>query len=293
MPQSGIHSNAHADEHCLFRIRDVQYVAVPIPILPRSNYPANKIVPVTVIAETLHEHLNETRVKNLIDRWLRADDAFCPEFLQNVVFIMPVGQTSDLGGIQSSLQSLWGTEWSSTISLATTIREVYQELHQFREDYRAKYSKEPYGGGKNVNEEQHKDALERLAVYKEFLLKEVLQGNLREALVVLSITSQAVDYRNATVDPPSAPNALDGIWLAPILSAPELSVPIEEMEYVSDLSKRKEHLLIVVSLLGRPGSDMKLLDTACRTLDRSGRTSLVSTGSKMNIGGKFVKEDPA
>jgi hypothetical protein len=61
------------------------------------------------------------------------------------------------------------------------------------------------------------------------------------------------------------------------------------MEYFSEVSKRTEHLPIVVSLLGAPGADMKLLDAARRTLERSGRTSVVATGSKMGIGSRYIK----
>jgi hypothetical protein len=62
------------------------------------------------------------------------------------------------------------------------------------------------------------------------------------------------------------------------------------MEYVSEVSKRTEHLPIVVSLLGAPGADMKLMDAARRTLERSGRTSVVATENKIDIGSRCIKE---
>jgi hypothetical protein len=44
----------------------------------------------TVIADTLHEKMNETRVQTLVRSWLTADDVFRPEFLQNILFISSV-----------------------------------------------------------------------------------------------------------------------------------------------------------------------------------------------------------
>lgn len=53
---------------------------------------------------------------------------------------------------------------------------------------------------KNVTQDQHNDAANRLRVYKDWLLKEVLQVGKRDSVIVLPITSQAVDYRD--VPPP-------------------------------------------------------------------------------------------
>jgi hypothetical protein len=57
----------------------------------------------------------------------------------------------------------------------------------------------PREAAKDVTEEQHNDAVQRLSVYKEFVLKEVLRVDKRDALMVLPITSQAVDYRDGPV----------------------------------------------------------------------------------------------
>lgn len=64
------------------------------------------------------------------------------------------------------------------------------------------------------------------------------------------------------------------------------------MEYESKVSQRTEHLPIVVSILGAPGADMKLLDAVRRTLEDADRTTVVSTGSKMGVAAKYVKKNP-
>jgi hypothetical protein len=57
----------------------------------------------------------------------------------------------------------------------------------------------PREAAKDVTEEQYNDAVQRLSVYRDFILKEVLRVDERDALMVLPITSQAVDYRDGPV----------------------------------------------------------------------------------------------
>lgn len=49
---------------------------------------------------------------------------------------------------------------------------------------------------KNVTKEQHDDAVHRLDVYKTFMINEVLKVGEKESMLILPITSQAVDYRD-------------------------------------------------------------------------------------------------
>ena len=43
---------------------------------------------------------------------------------------------------------------------------------------------------------QHQESLDRLAIYKEWFLKEILQTRKRNTLLVLPITNQQPDYRD-------------------------------------------------------------------------------------------------
>lgn len=63
------------------------------------------------------------------------------------------------------------------------------------------------------------------------------------------------------------------------------------MQYESEYSGRTEHLPLVVSVLGAPGADMKLLDAVRRTLEDADRTTVVATGSKMGVASKYVKRN--
>ncbi|PSN68456.1 hypothetical protein BS50DRAFT_634027 [Corynespora cassiicola Philippines] len=218
------------------------------------------------------------------------------ELAESADYFAPFNQRGD------GHQSAWSSSGGSGAALASydwlDFTLGTYKLEQFRQEYRTKHLKEPYvnpvmrwrwEAAKNVTQEQHEDAVQRLHIYKELVIEKALQVNGRHAIILLSIITQAVDYRDASPDPSSAPNAFDGIWLAPILGAPELSIPIGEMEYVSDLSKRIERLPIVVSLLGASGTDMELIGTARRTLEQSGRAKVVATGSRIDIGDKYIK----
>ncbi|KAF2636358.1 hypothetical protein P280DRAFT_510592 [Massarina eburnea CBS 473.64] len=181
-------------------------------------------------------------------------------------------------------------EYLRNVGITSFCYSVYEELEDFRNKYR-EFKGALCEPNYAVEVAQHENAVQRLALYKDFLLKEVLQVEKREAFLILPITSQAVDYRDVSDDPPSAPNAFDGIWLAPILSAPELSVSIGEMQYVSEYSEKTENLPIAVSIIGAPGADMKLLDAIHQTLEDSDRTTVVATGSKLGVAGKYVKSN--
>ncbi|KAF2501486.1 hypothetical protein BU16DRAFT_201045 [Lophium mytilinum] len=167
---------------------------------------------------------------------------------------------------------------------------VYHELDWFWNEYQEKFDKAPYvnpvmqwrwKAAEDITKAQYDDAVNRLRIYKDWFLQEVMQVGKRNTLIVLPITSQEVDYRDVPPGPPTAPNAFDGIWLAPTLGAPEVSIPIGEMEYHSRVSGRQEHLPIVVSLLGIPGSDLSLLKTVRKVLEHSGRPLSVKAGSRM------------
>lgn len=60
------------------------------------------------------------------------------------------------------------------------------------------------------------------------------------------------------------------------------------MKYDSAYSGRIEHLPVVVSVLGAPGADMKLLEAVRITLENYGRITAVATGHKMGFAQKYV-----
>ncbi|KAK3935820.1 amidase signature domain-containing protein [Diplogelasinospora grovesii] len=183
-------------------------------------------------------------------------------------------------------------EYLKDVAVNTFVYDVYHTMDKFREEYHEKFDREPYVNpvtrfrwdlAKSITSAEHEEGMRRLEVYKEWLLEHILQTSKKNALVVLPITSQEVDYKEDPPAPPTAPSAFDGIWLAPVMGAPEISVPIGEMKYHSRLSQRDEYLPIVVSVLGKPGSDMALINAMKTVLQKSGRPCEVKTGRRMFV----------
>nr|OQO26120.1 hypothetical protein B0A51_04514 [Rachicladosporium sp. CCFEE 5018] len=167
---------------------------------------------------------------------------------------------------------------------------VYHELDWFRDEYKARFHKDPYvnpvmqwrwDASQNVTKEEHARAVEKLHVYRDWILKEIMQNADDNTFIILPVTKQEVDYRDVPPSAPGPPSAFDGIWLAPTLGAPELTIPIGEMEYSSRVSGNTEYIPIVVSVLGSPGSDMNLLATVRKVLESAQRPMVVQTGSRL------------
>ncbi|KAJ5890023.1 hypothetical protein N7504_010833 [Penicillium tannophilum] len=181
-------------------------------------------------------------------------------------------------------------DYLKDVGVNTFVYDVYHTMDSFREEYKTAFDRDPYVNpntrfrwdlAKNITIEDHEEGMRRLEVYKDWLLDHVLQTHKRNAVVILPITNQEVDYKETPPPPPTAPNPFDGIWLAPVTGSPEISVPIGELEYHSMISGRQEYLPVVVSVLGKPGSDMALIDVVKRVLQNSGRPTEVKTGSRM------------
>ncbi|KAK4203016.1 amidase signature domain-containing protein [Triangularia verruculosa] len=197
-------------------------------------------------------------------------------------------------------------DYLTDVGTNTFVYDVYHTMDEFRQEYRERFAREPYVNpvtkfrwdlAKTISTEEHEDAMGRLEVYKNWLLECILKPSKQNPLVILPITSQEVDYREDPpaqvfrvtfiftladrTRPPTAPNAFDGIWLAPVLGAPEVSVPIGELKYRSRITGNDEYLPAVVSVLGKPGSDMALLNAAIKVLKSSGRPLQVKTGTRM------------
>ncbi|KAK3939440.1 amidase signature domain protein [Diplogelasinospora grovesii] len=145
--------------------------------------------------------------------------------------------------------------------------------------------------GATVAGSEHKEVTRRMAVYRQWWLDHVFrpQEQGREALVILPIANVEPHYRDDMGFAPTSASsgqyyqssAVDQLFLAPILSAPDVMVPVGEVPYLSRISKRTEFLPVVVNVLGAPGSDMALLGAVEKVMRSSGRPMAVTTGSRM------------
>ncbi|KAK9860105.1 Amidase [Penicillium brevicompactum] len=93
--------------------------------------------------------------------------------------------------------------------------------------------------GAAVSEEQHKDAVQRMEIYKAWLLTAMRAESTSEAepLVVLPIGNVAPNYRDEPSPSPRWQSALDQLSLPPILGTPDIAIPIGEVPYESKITK--------------------------------------------------------
>ncbi|KXG50077.1 Amidase [Penicillium griseofulvum] len=179
----------------------------------------------------------------------------------------------------------------------TVLRAYYNAFYHsfvaFREKYAEKHSgKPPYAlpslqyrweTGAAVSEEQHKDAVQRMGIYRDWLLTRMLAGSTSEAepLVVLPIGNLAPNYREESSPSPLGQSALDQLFLPPILVAPDIAIPIGEVPYESKITKGTEYLPVVIDITGAPTKDQELLQAIEKIMDVSGRPTTVTTGLRV------------
>ena len=133
-----------------------------------------------------------------------------------------------------------------------------------------------------ITEDQHVKTLERLRIFKEWFLANILQTQRQDAYMVLPIEDLKPTYRDELPLPPTEfPQGIDHLTLCPCLGAAEVTVPAGQITYTSRITKRKERLPVVVSVMGPPESDHKLLAWVEEFMRRSGKRLYVTTGKTM------------
>ncbi|KAK0511023.1 hypothetical protein JMJ35_006575 [Cladonia borealis] len=161
---------------------------------------------------------------------------------------------------------------------------------EFRRTYERKHDRVPVTNkvtrwrweiGSDITPEQRKDAMQRMEVYKEWVLQKVLHVDDQTALVVLPIKDAEPNYRDIDPGPAFAQDVWDPLWLSPVLEAPEISVPVGELLYQSRMSERSECLPVAVSFLGPPGADIMLANTLKASFAKAGRPLAVNVGRNM------------
>lgn len=122
------------------------------------------------------------------------------------------------------------------------------------------------------------------------------------AIVVLPIMNAKTNYRDVDPGMPCAQDVWDPLWLAPVLGAPEISVPgklshllqrrrrirlvangilVGSIGYTSRVTQRAESLPVAVSVMSPPGTDMMLISALRDAFVRSVRPLAVRTGREM------------
>lgn len=134
----------------------------------------------------------------------------------------------------------------------------YHASDAFRADHMEKFGHKPYvipfveqrwASGAAATDEKHTEAMRKLEVYRSWLLATLFKADDKKTLVVLPISLVEPHYQDEKTDSPSYQTATDELYLSPIL--------------------------------GAPGMDHWVLDSAKTVLSKSGRLLEVSTGRRM------------
>ncbi|KAJ8129782.1 hypothetical protein O1611_g3850 [Lasiodiplodia mahajangana] len=202
------------------------------------------------------------------------------------------GELGKSVGVKSKVISIHD-DWSKTSPVAE--KDLHQYLCQltydgwfysanhsfksFRQQYEEMHANPPFVTelvrwywklGAGVSEHEHRELMNRLSIFKHWFLKQYMADGTN--IVALHIDKVQAKYRDIYPggDNPNVPG-LRSTYLSAILGAPELAIPISELPYMSRISNKEEKLPIVVSLMGAPGADLRLLQWALEALEKSGR----------------------
>ncbi|PVH68460.1 amidase signature enzyme [Cadophora sp. DSE1049] len=165
---------------------------------------------------------------------------------------------------------------------------AYHSFDNFREEYERTHGHGPFvtevvrwywSIGKAIAPEQHSEIMTRFEIFKDWFLKRYMSSPSHTDVMALHIDTVTARYRDQYPgnNNPEVPG-LRATYLSAILQAPELAIPISQVEYDSRITGRKEQLPMVVSLLGAPGTDLQLLQLTLKGLENSGRPTKVKTG---------------
>ncbi|QKX59452.1 uncharacterized protein TRUGW13939_06586 [Talaromyces rugulosus] len=136
-----------------------------------------------------------------------------------------------------------------------------------------------------VGPKQHMEIETRMSVFKKWFLERYYSSSPK---VVVAIHIDAVKPMSEKGDPfGPLTSGLQPTYLAAILGAPEVAIPIAQASYRFQNPKHRSRIMnvskkvtmpIVISLMGFPKGDLSLLQWAIQALQKTGRPTRVNTG---------------
>ncbi|KAH8588673.1 amidase signature domain-containing protein [Bisporella sp. PMI_857] len=188
-------------------------------------------------------------------------------------------------------------EYMKDASRNSFFYDDYHHFDKFREDYHQKFSKTPYVSppvrwqwklSATISKDERDVAVHRLEVYREWCSREILRVGKYDTVILIPIENISPRYRdeplgklvkaaNMYFNPVGVPM----LFPAPILKAPEFTVPIGQVPFQSKVTGNVEELPVAISLLSAPGRDLKLMEIARDCLVRAGRPTNVLPGNKL------------
>ncbi|PWY85828.1 amidase signature enzyme [Aspergillus sclerotioniger CBS 115572] len=165
---------------------------------------------------------------------------------------------------------------------------AYKSFEQFRNDYIEKHGYSPFvtevvrwywALGKDVTGEDYPELRNRLAIFRNWFLEQYLQDRPRNTLIAMHIDTVRPKYRDEYpgANNPDVPG-LRATYLSAILQAPELAIPIGQIDYYSRIIERLEKIPVAVCLMGAPGTDLELIEWTLQAMEKADRPTKVKTG---------------
>ncbi|KAK7942453.1 uncharacterized protein PG986_011566 [Apiospora aurea] len=199
------------------------------------------------------------------------------------VSIQETWQRSPPDGVSGGLSA-----YLEDVITRTYFHSFYHSTDAFRDEFAQEYGRAPYvipfvrdrwNTGAAVSDEQHTEGLHKLDIYRRWLLQHFFGS--KRTVLVLPIANVEPNYRDVVNKSPPALADTDQLYLPPILGSPDIVLPIGELKYQSNITRRGEYLPVAINLVAAPDEDFWLLNVARETLRRSGRQEDICTGSRI------------
>ncbi|KPM44210.1 hypothetical protein AK830_g2374 [Neonectria ditissima] len=163
-------------------------------------------------------------------------------------------------------------------------KDAIQIVKEFYDGYTKEFGKTPFvhralrwrwETADTVTPEERDEGWQRIYTYGKWLLDNIFTEG---SILVLPIDEGRPNYRDT---PPPAFGLLSGyssLYVSPIAGTPEVTAPIGEILYDSEITHRKEPFPISVNVAAPPGTDLALIDLIHQTLDKGGKPIRLNTG---------------
>ncbi|KAL4782638.1 amidase signature domain-containing protein [Aspergillus varians] len=142
-----------------------------------------------------------------------------------------------------------------------------------------------YASAANVTEEDYNVAYERFTYFRDWFGKNVVKSDPQscsESLFVIPMATGATAYRNNVYSPPDVSSwaTFTPYYFSVQSQGPEVTLPIGEVSYMSNITNVEEKLPVAIDLLAHRNCDLMLLDLA-KALADAQILKEVKTGSTL------------
>jgi len=188
---------------------------------------------------------------------------------------------------RSCPDSTKGIELSNYLATAATLpyyKDACGLLKTFVDGYKEKFGKTPFfhralrwriEQADKVTPEERDEGWERIYTYKKWLLANVFK---KGTVLVLPVEDGKPSSRESSPPPFGLLSGYHPLYLSPIAGTPEVTSPIGEISYPSEVTQRDEPLPISVSVVSCPGTDLDLIDLVHEVLKKGKKPVDLATG---------------